>query len=94
MAGDDGIETLPRSFDTPLPIDAVLDELARTLAGSNAAVLDALAWTDGTPAPINAGRLTNEPPPANAFITPARKPAPATIANLSIPVTIKTVATV
>src|SRR5207302_783617 len=30
---------LPRSFDTPLPIDAVLDDLARTLAGNNAAVL-------------------------------------------------------
>ncbi len=28
-----------RSFDTPLPIDAVLDQLARTLAGYNAAVL-------------------------------------------------------
>jgi len=30
---------LPRIFDTSLPIDAVLDELARTLAGNNAAVL-------------------------------------------------------
>ena len=30
---------MPRSFDTPLPIDAVLDQLARTLQGHNAAVL-------------------------------------------------------
>src|SRR6266404_5230095 len=30
---------LTRSFDTPLPIDAVLDELARALAGNNTAVL-------------------------------------------------------
>jgi ATP-dependent helicase HrpB len=30
---------LPRSFDTPLPIDAVLDQLDRTLAADNAAVL-------------------------------------------------------
>ena len=30
---------MPRTFDTPLPIDVVLDELARTLAGNNAAVL-------------------------------------------------------
>jgi len=36
FAGDDGSETLPRSFDTPLPIDAVLDPLARTLANHNA----------------------------------------------------------
>ena len=31
-AGHDERKTLPRSFDTPLPIDAVLDELSRTLA--------------------------------------------------------------
>ena len=30
---------MPRSFDTPLPIDAVLDQLSRTLADNNAAVL-------------------------------------------------------
>src|ERR1700674_908669 len=30
---------LPRSFDTPLPIDVVRDELARTLDHHNAAVL-------------------------------------------------------
>jgi ATP-dependent helicase HrpB len=30
---------LPRTFDTPLPIDAVLDQLSRTLADNNAAVL-------------------------------------------------------
>jgi ATP-dependent helicase HrpB len=43
---------LPRSFDTPLPIDAVLGELARTLAGSNAAVLVA---------PPGAGKTTRVP---------------------------------
>jgi len=43
---------LPRSFDTPLPIDAVLDELARTLAGHNAAVLVA---------PPGAGKTTRVP---------------------------------
>ena len=37
----------------------------------------ALAATDGTPAAIRAGRVTNEPPPARAFIAPARRPAPA-----------------
>src|SRR5438132_1436635 len=34
-----GLERLPRRFDTPLPIDAVLDDLAGTLARNNAAVL-------------------------------------------------------
>ncbi|HWL20511.1 MAG TPA: ATP-dependent helicase HrpB [Bradyrhizobium sp.] len=43
---------MPRSFDTPLPIDAVLDELARTLAGRNAAVLVA---------PPGAGKTTRVP---------------------------------
>jgi ATP-dependent helicase HrpB len=43
---------LPRSFDTPLPIDAVLDELARTLDGNNAAVLVA---------PPGAGKTTRVP---------------------------------
>ena len=43
---------MPRSFDTPLPIDAVLDELARTLAGHNAAVLVA---------PPGAGKTTRVP---------------------------------
>jgi ATP-dependent helicase HrpB len=43
---------LSRSFDTPLPIDAVLDELARTLAGSNAAVVVA---------PPGAGKTTRVP---------------------------------
>ncbi len=45
-------ETLPRSFDTPLPIDAVLDELDRTLAGHNTAVLVA---------PPGAGKTTRVP---------------------------------
>jgi ATP-dependent helicase HrpB len=43
---------LPRSFDTPLPIDAVLDELARTLESRNAAVLVA---------PPGAGKTTRVP---------------------------------
>jgi ATP-dependent helicase HrpB len=43
---------LTRSFDTPLPIDAVLDDLARTLARSNAAVLVA---------PPGAGKTTRVP---------------------------------
>ncbi|SHK44176.1 ATP-dependent helicase HrpB [Bradyrhizobium lablabi] len=43
---------MPRSFDTPLPIDAVLDDLARTLAGQNAAVLVA---------PPGAGKTTRVP---------------------------------
>jgi len=43
---------LPRKFDTPLPIDAVLDELDRTLAGHNAAVLVA---------PPGAGKTTRVP---------------------------------
>jgi ATP-dependent helicase HrpB len=41
-----------RSFDTPLPIDAVLDQLARTLARHNAAVLVA---------PPGAGKTTRVP---------------------------------
>jgi ATP-dependent helicase HrpB len=41
-----------RSFDTPLPIDAVLDELARTLQSRNAAVLVA---------PPGAGKTTRVP---------------------------------
>jgi ATP-dependent helicase HrpB len=43
---------LPRTFDTPLPIDAVLDELGRTLAASNTAVLVA---------PPGAGKTTRVP---------------------------------
>jgi ATP-dependent helicase HrpB len=45
-------ETLPRSFGTPLPIDAAIPELARTLAGNNAAVLVA---------PPGAGKTTRVP---------------------------------
>jgi ATP-dependent helicase HrpB len=43
---------LPRTFDTPLPIDAVLHELSRTLAGHTAAVLVA---------PPGAGKTTRVP---------------------------------
>lgn len=43
---------MPRTFDTPLPIDAVLDELSRTLADNNAAVLVA---------PPGAGKTTRVP---------------------------------
>ncbi len=52
LAGDDGFEILPRSFDSPLPIDAVLDELARALAGNNTGVLVA---------PPGAGKTTRVP---------------------------------
>ena len=43
---------MPRSFDTPLPIDATLDELARSLQARNAAVLVA---------PPGAGKTTRVP---------------------------------
>ncbi|MEY9343576.1 ATP-dependent helicase HrpB [Bradyrhizobium elkanii] len=43
---------MPRQFDSPLPIDAVLDELDRTLEGHNAAVLVA---------PPGAGKTTRVP---------------------------------
>ncbi len=43
---------MPRSFDTPLPIDAVLDELSGTLQRGNAAVLVA---------PPGAGKTTRVP---------------------------------
>src|SRR3954463_6723632 len=43
---------MPRRFDTPLPIDAVLDDLAGTLARHNAAVLVA---------PPGAGKTTRVP---------------------------------
>src|ERR1700748_1952233 len=43
---------LTRSFDTPLPIDAVLDDLSRALAENNAAVLVA---------PPGAGKTTRVP---------------------------------
>lgn len=43
---------MPRRFDTPLPIDAVLDELSRTLAVRNTAVLVA---------PPGAGKTTRVP---------------------------------
>ncbi|MHC2412234.1 ATP-dependent helicase HrpB [Bradyrhizobium diazoefficiens] len=43
---------MPRSFDTPLPIDAVLDNLSRTLKAHNAAVLVA---------PPGAGKTTRVP---------------------------------
>jgi hypothetical protein len=43
---------LTRSFDTPLPIDTVLDDLAGALAGNNTAVLVA---------PPGAGKTTRVP---------------------------------
>jgi ATP-dependent helicase HrpB len=46
------VSALPRAFDTPLPIDAVLDELSRTLESSSAAVLVA---------PPGAGKTTRVP---------------------------------
>jgi ATP-dependent helicase HrpB len=45
-------QDLTRSFDTPLPIDAVLDDLSRALAANNAAVLVA---------PPGAGKTTRVP---------------------------------
>jgi len=45
-------EILPRSFDTPLPIDAVLDELSRMLDKHDSAVLVA---------PPGAGKTTRVP---------------------------------
>jgi ATP-dependent RNA helicase HrpB len=45
-------KALPRTFDTPLPIDVVLGELSRTLAGRNTAVLVA---------PPGAGKTTRVP---------------------------------
>src|ERR1700750_2639590 len=52
MCGDDFCEMLTHSFDTPLPIDAVLDDLSRALAENNAAVLVA---------PPGAGKTTRVP---------------------------------
>jgi len=49
---DELVRNLPRSFDTPLPIDAVLDELTRTLEGHTSAVLVA---------PPGAGKTTRVP---------------------------------
>jgi len=46
--------------------------------GNSATVLVVFAVTEGTPTAINAGKVTNEPPPASAFIMPAIRPAPAT----------------
>ena len=46
------MRNLPRSFDTPLPIDAVLDDLARTLVSHSVAVLVA---------PPGAGKTTRVP---------------------------------
>lgn len=45
-------EPLPRTFETPLPIDVVLDELSRTLVNHNTAVLVA---------PPGAGKTTRVP---------------------------------
>src|SRR5579872_1829544 len=53
MAGhDDLVRNLSRNFDTPLPIDAVLDDLSRALEAHNAAVLVA---------PPGAGKTTRVP---------------------------------
>jgi len=43
--------------------------------GKRENVLVAFAATDGTPTEINAGRDTNDPPPAKAFMLPASIPA-------------------
>jgi ATP-dependent helicase HrpB len=49
---DELVRNLPRSFDTPLPIDAVLDDLSSTLQRHHAAVLVA---------PPGAGKTTRVP---------------------------------
>src|SRR5215472_1151061 len=46
-----------------------------TCPGQRATVLVALACTGGIPVPSSAGNDRNEPPPATAFSTPARKAA-------------------
>jgi hypothetical protein len=38
-------------------------------------VLDAFAMIDGTPVNTSAGKVMNDPPPATAFIAPARNAA-------------------
>ncbi len=48
-----------------------------SVPGNSATVDDALAITGGNPARTMAGKLTNEPPPAMAFIAPASSPAAA-----------------
>src|SRR3954465_7576043 len=55
-------------------------ELA-SVPGNSATVLEAFAIVGGNPARVSAGKLTNVPPPATAFIAPAIKPAPASIAS-------------
>jgi ATP-dependent helicase HrpB len=49
---DELVRNLPHTFDTPLPIDSVLDELARTLQGQNTAIIVA---------PPGAGKTTRVP---------------------------------
>ena len=43
--------------------------------GHSATVLDVFDNTDGIPVAIIAGTEMNDPPPASAFMMPARKPA-------------------
>jgi hypothetical protein len=50
------------------------------LPGYNATVLDIFAATDGIPTAMSAGTVTNEPPPAAAFMAPASNPARKTTA--------------
>jgi hypothetical protein len=47
--------------------------------GNSATALEAFSSIESSPAPIRAGKVTNEPPPARAFIAPANKPAPASV---------------
>jgi hypothetical protein len=61
------------------PIGRKTSRYARALArlpGNRATVLEALAWTDGTPTATKAGSVTNDPPPPAAFIAPASSPPP------------------
>jgi len=48
-----------------------------SVPGNSATVEETLAITGGSPAATIAGKLTNDPPPATAFIAPAISPAAA-----------------
>ena len=58
------------------------------MPGNSATVDEALAITGGSPAATMAGKLTNEPPPAMAFIAPASSPAAASKAECCMLITL------
>ena len=63
----------PKSMDESLEIVPVRESDASAL-GTSATVLVALALSEGTPAATRAGKVTNEPPPAIAFMPPPTAP--------------------